>query len=272
MTDARTDGLAILAAEQVAPRPWLLVNHLSPLVADLVDERLSATGHAVLVDLHSCPRQALPYERHQDARRPPVCLGVDVDHTPAALVERVSSACSVIGQVVVNEPFAGSYVPLCHFGRDNRVTSVMDNRVTSVMVELRRDMYLRDDGNLDPAGARRVSDALATGSSREMGRMPARVRRRPGSSREENASMKLKLDLHDIHNQGAEIDRALRAIIDEAVAKKAPLVEIIPGKGSGALKKHVLRFLDQKEIKALYHRVEKDSDNFGRVFVHFRWK
>ena len=84
--------------------------------------------------------------------------------------------------------------------------------------------------------------------------------------------MKLKLDLHDIYRNGAEIDRALRAIIDEAVRKKAPLVEIIPGKGSGALKKHVLKFLDQTEIKALYHRVEKDSDNFGRMFVHFRWK
>src|SRR3954468_11181353 len=84
--------------------------------------------------------------------------------------------------------------------------------------------------------------------------------------------MKLKLDLHDIYNRGGEIDRALRAIIDEAVAKRAPLVEIIPGKGSGQLKKRVLRFLDQKEVKALYHRVEKDSDNFGRVFVHFRWK
>ncbi len=88
----------------------------------------------------------------------------------------------------------------------------------------------------------------------------------------DDGAVKLKLDLHDIYNRGQDIDRALRAVIDEAVAKKAPLVEIIPGKGSGALKKHVLRFLDQKEIKALYHRVEKDSDNFGRVFVHFRWK
>ncbi|PKV90552.1 Smr domain-containing protein [Amycolatopsis echigonensis] len=84
--------------------------------------------------------------------------------------------------------------------------------------------------------------------------------------------MKLKLDLHDIYNRGEEIDRALRAVIDEAVAKKAPLVEIIPGKGSGQLKKHVLRFLERKDVKALYHRVEKDKDNFGRVFVHFRWK
>lgn len=84
--------------------------------------------------------------------------------------------------------------------------------------------------------------------------------------------MKLKLDLHDMYNRGDDIDRALQAVINEAVAKKAPVVEIISGKGSGALKKHVLRFLEQKEIKALYHRVEKDSNNFGRVFVHFRWK
>ncbi|NEN07292.1 Smr/MutS family protein [Diaminobutyricibacter tongyongensis] len=84
--------------------------------------------------------------------------------------------------------------------------------------------------------------------------------------------MKLTLDLHDIYNRGGDIDRALRGIIAEAVDKKAPLVEIIPGKGSGALKKRVLRFLDQPEIKSQYHRVEKDSKNFGRVFVHFRWK
>lgn len=82
--------------------------------------------------------------------------------------------------------------------------------------------------------------------------------------------MKLVLDLHDIYNKGRDIERALNDIIAEAVATKAPMVEIIPGKGSGALKKTVLRFLEQKEIKALYHRVEKDSKNFGRLFVHFR--
>ena len=86
------------------------------------------------------------------------------------------------------------------------------------------------------------------------------------------AAVKLKLDLHDIFNKGQDIDRALRGIMDEAVAKKATLVEIIPGKGSGQLKKRVLRFLDQKDVKQLYHRVEKDSKNFGRLFVHFRWK
>jgi len=84
--------------------------------------------------------------------------------------------------------------------------------------------------------------------------------------------MKLTLDLHDIYNRGDDIERALRDVIDEAVRTKARVVEIIPGKGSGQLKKRVLRFLDQKEVKALYLRVEKDSKNWGRLFVHFRPK
>jgi DNA-nicking Smr family endonuclease len=84
--------------------------------------------------------------------------------------------------------------------------------------------------------------------------------------------LKLKLDLHDVYNRGGAIDAALRGVMEEAVATKASVVEIIPGKGSGQLKKRVLRFLDQPDIKPLYHRVEKDSRNFGRVFVHFRWK
>ena len=82
---------------------------------------------------------------------------------------------------------------------------------------------------------------------------------------------KIKLDLHDIFSNGLAIEDELNRVINEAVAKGIPLVEIIPGKGSGQLKKRVLRFLSQPEIKTLYHRVEKDSTNFGRVFVHFRF-
>ena len=84
--------------------------------------------------------------------------------------------------------------------------------------------------------------------------------------------MKLTLDLHDIYNHGGEIDRALKRVFDEAIAKKAPLIEIIPGKGSGQLKKHVLRFLEKNPPSAKHVRIEKDSKNFGRIFVHLRWK
>lgn len=82
---------------------------------------------------------------------------------------------------------------------------------------------------------------------------------------------KLKLDLHDIYNSGDLIDKELNRIIDEALEKKIKTVEIIPGKGSGQLKKRVLKFLEQKHIKEKYHRIDKDSKNFGRLFVYFKF-
>jgi DNA-nicking Smr family endonuclease len=81
---------------------------------------------------------------------------------------------------------------------------------------------------------------------------------------------KIVLDLHDIYNKGYAIDAELNRVIAEAIEKKIALVEIIPGRGSGQLKKRVLRFLAQPNIKKLYHRLEKDDKNFGRVFIHFR--
>jgi len=84
--------------------------------------------------------------------------------------------------------------------------------------------------------------------------------------------MKLKQDLHPIYNDSRAIELALEGIMDEAVQKRITEVEIITGKGSGQLKKAVLRFLDRLEVKSLYHRIEKDGDNWGRLFVHFRWE
>lgn len=81
---------------------------------------------------------------------------------------------------------------------------------------------------------------------------------------------KLVLDLHDIYNRSDQIDAQLHRVVQEAIAKRIALVEIIPGKGSGQLKKHVLRFLNQSHIRGLYHRIEKDDRNFGRIFIHFR--
>jgi DNA-nicking Smr family endonuclease len=83
---------------------------------------------------------------------------------------------------------------------------------------------------------------------------------------------KLKLDLHNIYNNSNAIDKALQDIFEEAIEKKITEVEIIPGKGSGQLKKKVQRFLQLPHIKPLYHRIENDSKNFGRLFVYFKFK
>ncbi|MHB8155139.1 MAG: Smr/MutS family protein [Candidatus Omnitrophota bacterium] len=82
---------------------------------------------------------------------------------------------------------------------------------------------------------------------------------------------RLKLDLHNIYSDGRKIEESLERIIAEAVKKRITEIEIIPGKGSGQLKKSVLRFLERPEIKNLYQRLEKDDKNFGRIFVHFRF-
>ena len=81
----------------------------------------------------------------------------------------------------------------------------------------------------------------------------------------------LTLDLHPIYNKGAQIDAALADAMEEAEATKAKQLEVIYGKGSGALRSRVLRYLERKDVRARYHRLDKDRRNHGRVFVHFRW-
>ena len=82
---------------------------------------------------------------------------------------------------------------------------------------------------------------------------------------------RIKIDLHDIYNNSKAIDQALQNAFEEAIEKKIREVEIIPGKGSGQLRKKVERFLQQPHIKPLYHRIENDRKNFGRLFVYFKF-
>jgi DNA-nicking Smr family endonuclease len=81
---------------------------------------------------------------------------------------------------------------------------------------------------------------------------------------------KLKLDLHDIFNDSRKIEAALNDLIQEGLDRKIKTLEIIPGKGSGQLKKRVLRFLDDKSVKLHIQRIDKDSKNFGRIFVYLK--
>src|SRR5258705_13876773 len=82
---------------------------------------------------------------------------------------------------------------------------------------------------------------------------------------------RIKVDLHSIYNNSHAVDKALQQAFDDAIDKKIREVEIIPGKGSGQLRKKVERFLQQPHIKPLYHRIENDSKNFGRLFVYFKF-
>jgi N-formylglutamate amidohydrolase len=112
--------------------------------AAVVDSRLKACGRVTILDIHSFPTTALPYERHADLRRPAVCLGVDPFHTPPWLIECAIERFEEFGEVLFNEPFIGTYVPLEHWGTNSQVASMM--------VEIRRDTYM-DEATGDPVPA-----------------------------------------------------------------------------------------------------------------------
>jgi N-formylglutamate deformylase len=121
-------------------------------MASIVDDRLAAAGHAVVVDLHSYPSRALPYEVRGDRPRPAICLGTDPFHTPAALLDAARDAFAGCGTVDVDTPFAGCYVPLAHYRREPAVRALM--------VEIRRDVYMREPGGEPTDGIHAVVAAL----------------------------------------------------------------------------------------------------------------
>jgi N-formylglutamate deformylase len=122
-------------------------------MTEAVDALLADQGRCVIIDLHSYPRDPLPYELDQTARRPAVCLGTDEFHTPEHLLDVTIAAFTPLNDdLAIDTPFAGTYVPIAHYGHDRRVTSIM--------IELRRDLYLPADGP-DPTALARIATCLA---------------------------------------------------------------------------------------------------------------
>jgi N-formylglutamate amidohydrolase len=152
----RTSTGKRLRADNPSHRSELIATLFEPYsrgLADLVDDRLAATGRAVILDLHSYPADPLPYELYPRDERPVICLGTDEHHTPAGLIETAREVFASLGSVAINQPFRGAYIPLRHYRRDDRVSSLM--------LELRRDAYLRSDGTPIDAAIERFAKAAA---------------------------------------------------------------------------------------------------------------
>ena len=151
----RTSHGEVLRADDATVAEQLLAAHFRPYaraMTDLVNERLAAHGRAVIIDVHSYPSAPLPYELHGRDPRPPVCLGTDAAHTPGWLADAARDAFAGLG-VGWNTPFAGCYVPLEQYGRDDRVAALM--------VEIRRDTYMVEPAGAPTVGLDAVVGALA---------------------------------------------------------------------------------------------------------------
>ncbi|MFI6208320.1 N-formylglutamate amidohydrolase [Streptomyces sp. NPDC051041] len=151
----RTTHRAPLRPADTDPEP-LVERYFRPYaraMTEAVADRLAATGRAVIIDVHSYPAAALPYELHGEGPRPPVCLGTDAFHTPPELLAKAREAFAECGETGLDSPFSGTYVPLEFYRKRPEVGALM--------VEIRRDTYMTEPGGPAGPGLPRLATALA---------------------------------------------------------------------------------------------------------------
>ena len=88
-----------------------------------------------MLDCHSFPSTALPYETDQRKERPDICIGTDSFHTPGLLTEFLRAEFAAKGFTVqINRPFSGALVPMKFYGKDKAVSAIM--------IEVNRKLYM----------------------------------------------------------------------------------------------------------------------------------
>lgn len=97
-------------------------------------ERLDEYGRCTILDGHSF-NSVWPVRLSCLFRRPDFCIGTDPYHTPDELRDRMVQAVRDAGYYPrVNTPYSGAITPICCYGKDKRVVSVM--------VEVNRRLYM----------------------------------------------------------------------------------------------------------------------------------
>ena len=105
---------------------------------NLVKSKLKNYDNLIIIDCHSFPKNRLPYEISREKKRPEICIGTDVFHTPEKLKNFLRKKFLDFDlSVDINTPFSGSLVPNSHYN--------LDKRVISIMIEVRRDLYIDEN-------------------------------------------------------------------------------------------------------------------------------
>jgi hypothetical protein len=81
--------------------------------------------------------------------------------------------------------------------------------------------------------------------------------------------MKLKLNVYPVI---PDMEERIAGILHKAVDNRAKILEIAYGEAGDGVKKRILNFLNNKDIRKLYSRLEKTDKGWGRIYVHFRPK
>ena len=111
-----------------------------------------AGAECLLIDCHSFPSRALPYELEKtQAERPEICIGTDPFHTPARLSEAAVRGFRARGYwTETDTPFSGTLTPSDHY-RKNR-------SLCSIMIEVRKDLYMDEETGRKKEQFRQIRD------------------------------------------------------------------------------------------------------------------
>ena len=115
----------------------ILQNYYEPhhsKLTDAVDAALAQVGEARIVDCHSFPDTPLQCSLYQGDAKFDFNIGTDAFHTPKEWIDASVRFFSERGfRLGVDEPYAGSIVPMKHYKKDARVKSIM--------LEVNRKLY-----------------------------------------------------------------------------------------------------------------------------------
>jgi N-formylglutamate deformylase len=118
---------------------WYRPHHLK--LERMVNDVIARSGGCLIVDCHSFPSVALPYELDQTEHRADFCIGTNSFHTPLVIRDAIVAAAREEGNsVAVDAPFAGALVPLASYRKDRHIWSVM--------IEVNRRLYMDEHSGL----------------------------------------------------------------------------------------------------------------------------
>jgi N-formylglutamate amidohydrolase len=107
-------------------------------LTEVVEQELKENGISVIVDCHSFSNIPLPHEDSQTTPRPDVCIGTDSYHTPDYLLDIVKKHFLDCGYTVkINDPFAGTLIPMKYYK--------LNKKVIGIMIELNRSVDFKND-------------------------------------------------------------------------------------------------------------------------------
>jgi N-formylglutamate amidohydrolase len=123
----------------IQERETLIKNYYRPhhdKLEQVVSAVLATHNRCLIIDCHSFPDIALPYELvDPSVKRPDICIGADEYHSSKKLSESFISKFRALGwDVRLNDPFSGALVPMSRYRNDSRVSAIM--------LEINRRLYI----------------------------------------------------------------------------------------------------------------------------------